>query len=103
MLSQGHDGKITHIGDWSKALDFIILDDEMKSYTLPGNKVEDFYCYNKPVLASGDAYVENIVDNIDDNEIADVNTKQNWGNSIILNHGNGLYSQVSHIKKRALK
>lgn len=103
MVSQGHDGKITHLGDWSKAFDFIILDEEMKSYTFPGNKVEDFYCYNKPILSPGEAYVESIVDNIDDNEIADVNTKQNWGNSIILNHGNGLYSQISHIKKESFK
>ncbi len=103
MLSQGHDGKITHLGDWSKAFDFIVLDEEMKSYRFPGTKVEEYYCYNKPVLTPGDGYVHNIIDNIDDNEIADVNTKQNWGNSIIINHGLGLYSQISHIKKDSFK
>jgi len=24
---------------------------------------------------------------------------QNWGNSVIINHLNGLYTQISHIKK----
>ena len=51
MVSQGHDGKITHLGEWGKAFDFIVLDDELKSYQLPGVITEDFYCYNKPVLA----------------------------------------------------
>jgi hypothetical protein len=28
-----------------------------------------------------------------------VNTEKNWGNTIILNHLNGLFSQISHVKK----
>ena len=103
MVSQSHDGKITHLGDWSKAFDFILLDDEMKSYQTPGNALEDFYCYNKPVLAPGYGYVATIADNIDDNFIADVNTKDNWGNSIVIDHGNGLFSQLSHLKKESFK
>ena len=98
IVSQGHDGKITHLGDWSKAFDFILLDDEMKSYYPPGNRVENYYCYNKPVLAPGNGTVELIIDNIEENAIFEVNTKENWGNSIVLNHGNGIFSQLSHLK-----
>ena len=32
MVSQGYNGNITHKGDWSKALDFIIVDNELKTY-----------------------------------------------------------------------
>ncbi|MEI6816797.1 MAG: urea transporter, partial [Bacteroidota bacterium] len=103
MVSQAHDGKITHLGDWSKAFDFIVLDDELKSYQNLGVSVDDFYCYNKPVLAPGDGYVATIADNIEDNIITDVNTKENWGNSIVINHGLGLYSQLSHLKKESFK
>lgn len=103
LVSQAHDGKITHLGDWSKAFDFIITDEEKKSFVTPGTLVRDFYCYNKPVLAPGDGTVEKIIDNIDDNAIADVNTKQNWGNSLVVNHGNGLYSQLSHLRKNSFK
>jgi urea transporter/murein DD-endopeptidase MepM/ murein hydrolase activator NlpD len=103
MVSQGHDGKITHLGDWSKAFDFIVLDEELKSYQNPGLTTEDFYCYNKPVLACADGYVVTVQDNIEDNDPNEVNTLQNWGNSMVIYHTDGLYSQVSHLKKGSLK
>jgi hypothetical protein len=103
MVSQGHDGEITHLGDWSKAFDFVVLDDELKSYKLPGLITEDFYCYNKPVLACADGYVVAIQDNIDDNDPNEVNTLQNWGNTMVIYHIEGLYSQVSHLKKGSIK
>lgn len=101
MVSQGYDGSITHKGNWSKALDFVILDNEMKTYRLPGNLPEHFYCYNKPVLNIADGIVEEIVDHIDDNEIGGNNTQQNWGNTIIIKHTEGLYSKLSHLKKQS--
>ncbi|MFN8310386.1 MAG: urea transporter [Chitinophagales bacterium] len=103
MVSQGNDGTITHLGDWSKALDFVLLDEEMKTYANPGTELEDFYCYNKPVLAPADGYVAVISDNIEDNEVSDVNTEKNWGNSIVIDHGGGLFSQISHLKKNSFK
>jgi urea transporter len=101
MVSQGYDGAITHQGDWSKAIDFVILDNEMKTYRFPGNLPEHFYCYNKPVLNIADGIVEEIVDHIDDNEIGGNNTQQNWGNTIIVKHAEGLYSKLSHLKKQS--
>lgn len=101
MVSQGYDGAITHKGDWGKAIDFVILDNEMKTYRFPGNLPEHFYCYNKPVLNIADGVVEEIVDHIDDNEIGGNNTQQNWGNTIIIKHAEGLYSKLSHLKKQS--
>ena len=103
MLSQGHDGSITHKGEWSKALDFVILDDEMKTFNGAGNLPEHFYCYNKPVLAPADGIVQDIVDHVDDNEIGKNNTAQNWGNTIIIKHTEGLYTKLSHLKKNSFK
>jgi urea transporter len=103
MVSQAHDGKITHIGEWSKAFDFIILDNEMKSYKNPGYTVDDFYCFNKPVVACADGYVITVQDNIEDNAIRGNNTLQNWGNTMVIYHTDGLYSQVSHLKLGSLK
>ena len=103
MVSQAHDGKITHLGEWSKAFDFIILDHEMKSYQNPGLGVDDFYCFNKPVVACADGYVAAVSDNIEDNVINGNNTLQNWGNSMVIFHTDGLYSQVSHLKMGSLK
>lgn len=103
MVSQGYDGSITHKGDWSKALDFIIVDHELKTYDKFGLNPENFYCYGKPVLAPADGYVEHIEDFIVDNEIGKINQKQNWGNSIVIKHAEGLYTKLSHLRKDSFK
>ena len=102
-VSQGYDGGITHLGAWGKALDFMITDEE--GVTCFGNcaQKEDFYSFNKPVTAPADGYVYSISNISDDNEINQVDTRKNWGNTIILNHLNGLYSQLSHLKKDSFK
>ncbi len=100
-VSQGYDGSITHKEDWSKAIDFIILDQELKSYLGDGTSLENFYCYNKPVLAPADGYVQEIVDYIDDNPVGKINRVQNWGNAIVIYHLPGLYSKLAHLKKNS--
>lgn len=102
-VSQGHDGKHTHKGDWGKAFDFIIRDDKNKSFNSNGLLCENYYCYNKPVVAPADGVIEEIIDHIDDNEIGKVNTTNNWGNTIIIRHIPGLYTQMSHLKKGSFK
>lgn len=103
MVSQGYNGTMTHKGDWSKALDFVILDPEMKTYAMPGQLPEHFYCYNKPIVSPADGIVEEIVDYVDDNEIGLTNTGQNWGNSIVIKHADSLYTKLSHLKKNSFK
>lgn len=102
-VSQGYDGAHTHKAEWGKALDFVIKDEKGKTYTSDGSLPGHYYCYNKPVLAPADGWVEDITDNIDDNEIGKTNTINNWGNSIIIRHKDGLYTQLSHLKKGSFK
>ena len=102
-VSQGYNGEITHLGEWGNALDFVITDDENKTYSGSGTSKDDFYCYNKPVLAPADGYVYQISNITKDNDINDVNINKNWGNTIIINHLNGLYTQISHLKKDSFK
>lgn len=103
MVSQGYDGSFTHKGDWSKALDFVILDYDMKTFALPGNSPENFYCFNKPVISPADGIVEDVIDYVEDNPIGKNNSVQNWGNTIIIKHGTGLYSKLSHLKQYSAK
>jgi len=102
-VTQAHDGEFTHMGEWKHAFDFMITDNEGKTYRNAGYSLNDYFCYNKPIFAPADGFVEIITDNIDDNEIGNVNTTNNWGNSIVIRHLNGLYSQVSHLKKGTFK
>jgi hypothetical protein len=103
MVSQGYNGNITHKGDWSHALDFVITDEEQNTYQYPGTLPEHFYCFNKPVLACGDGTVELVVNHVEDNAIGKENMKENWGNTVVIRHVTGLYSKVSHLKKNSIK
>lgn len=43
LVSQGYNGGITHLGEWGNALDFVIADDESKTYSDPGTRKEDYF------------------------------------------------------------
>ncbi|WP_158288478.1 urea transporter [Mucilaginibacter psychrotolerans] len=103
MVSQGYEGGITHKAEWGQALDFVITNEDGQTYKYTGEVPADFYCYNKPVLACADGVVETVVNHIDDNPIGEVNTRENWGNTIVINHAPGLYSKVSHLKQGSAK
>lgn len=96
---QDYNGKITHIGEYKYALDFILTDEKGKTYKNKGEKLEDYYSYGQYVLAPANGYVVNIENKIYDNEIGEVNIKQNWGNTIVIKHTENIYSQLSHLQK----
>ncbi|MFC0512820.1 urea transporter [Mucilaginibacter angelicae] len=102
-VSQGYNGAITHKGEWGQALDFVITDDEQKTFQYPGTLPEHFYCFNKPVLACGDGIVELVVNHVEDNDIGEENLQENWGNTVVIRHAAGLYSKLSHLKKNSIK
>lgn len=102
-VSQAHKGEITHKDKWSYAWDFVIRDTDHRTYSREGVALEDYYCYNKAVLAPSDGIVEEVVDGIADNPIGDMNLESNWGNSIVIKHSDGFYSQISHLKPYSFK
>ncbi|PTQ98070.1 urea transporter [Mucilaginibacter yixingensis] len=102
-VSQGYDGGITHKDDWGKALDFVVTDEDNQTFKNNGTRPEDFYCYNKPVLACADGVIEDVVNHIEDNPIGHVNTGQNWGNTVVIKHVAGFYTKVSHLKQNSVK
>ncbi len=98
-VSQGFNGEYTHKDKWKFAWDFVQVDENDKEYKNNGNKSEDYFCYNLPVLAPLDGEVVKIVDKIMDNPIGEVNIDKNWGNTIILKHAEDFYSAISHLKE----
>lgn len=102
-VTQAHNGEYTHKGEWQHAFDFVIADNVGSTFRNNGYQLTDYYCYNKAVLAPADGFVEAIVDNVECNAPGEVNTVNNWGNSIVIRHFDGLYSQISHLKKSSFK
>ncbi len=102
-VSQGYNGGLTHKGEWSKALDFVITDKDRKTFYGNGSEPVQFYCYNKPVLSPADGIVEEVIDYVDDNPIGKNNLHHNWGNTIVIKHAEGLYTKLSHLKKGSFK
>ena len=101
--TQGYtDGGPTHQGPWGAALDFAIADADGQTYQGAGLSLADFYAYNKPVLAPADGVVEEVIQHIEDNAIGVVNTAQNWGNTVVLRHAPGLYTQLSHLRAHSV-
>lgn len=97
-VSQAHNGEHTHKGEWSHAWDFVITDEEGKEFKENGDRLEDYFCFDKEVLAPGDGVVEAVLSDVEDNKIGDINTTENWGNTLIIKHTDILFSKLSHLK-----
>ena len=102
-VSQAHNGEHTHKGAWRHAWDFIITGHDGQQFKNQGDFVEDYFCFGKAVLAPADGTVAEVVNNIPDNAIGDVNTKDNWGNTVIIKHNETLYSKLSHLKFQSVE
>jgi urea transporter len=102
-VSQGHNGEHTHKDAWRHAWDFIITDRSGKQFKNTGDFAEDYFCFGKAVIAPFDGIVIEAVNTIPDNTIGNVNTKQNWGNTVIIKHNDYLYAKLSHLKYHSVE
>jgi urea transporter/murein DD-endopeptidase MepM/ murein hydrolase activator NlpD len=102
-ISQGHEGAITHKEGWKYAWDFVVRDELGNTFRAPGTEIKDYYCYDMPVIAPSSGYVIGIKDGIADNLVSKVNLNENWGNTVIIKHAEGLYSNLSHLKPGSIK
>ncbi len=96
-VSQGFSGEHTHRGPWRHALDFIVLK-EGKSFTHRGNRLEDFFCYNLPVLSPAYGQVWRVVNDVPDNTPGTVNLAANWGNCVVLRLYDERFVLLAHLK-----
>ncbi len=101
--TQTVNGEPTHQGRWRHAFDFEVMGSEGKPFRGLGRSVEDYHCYRLPVLATAAGTVVKVVDVVADNQVGDVNLKQNWGNLVMLQHGPALFSLVAHLAPGSCK
>jgi urea transporter len=103
LITQGHNGPHTHRKDWAYAWDFEIVDDKGRKYSDTETSLRDYYCFGKPVYAAAAGEVVKVVNSIPDNPIGGMNTRDNWGNYVTIDHGLGYYTLYAHLKEDSVK
>ena len=98
-VTQGQHSGDTHKGEWGDAWDFVIVNSDLSQYENDGNSLKDYYCWGQNVVAPADGSVVVAEDGIDDNNIGEVNTFRNWGNTVIIKHAEGLFTKLCHLQK----
>lgn len=100
---QGFDGKWTHQGAWRYAYDFVITDDAGKTHANSGAKLEDYLCFNKPVLAPVRGRIVAVVDDLPDSPINDPDKLNNWGNLVVIAEPRGWHVELSHFAAKSVR
>jgi urea transporter len=92
----------THKGLWKYAYDFVITDDKGMAYKADGTKLDDYYCYGKPVLSPINGTIVEVNSQLPDNLIGTVDKINNWGNFVIIYSHFGYYVELSHLKQKSI-
>ncbi|MBD3166949.1 peptidoglycan DD-metalloendopeptidase family protein [bacterium] len=99
---QGHDGEWTHKGKGRYAWDFVVRDGEGKQFDGFGLQVTDYYCFSLPVLAPAPGTIFNVQHTVEDNPPRSESIEQNWGNHLMIDHGNGEYTLLAHFRQHSI-
>jgi len=75
-----------------------------KLYSANGDKTEDYFCFGQPVLAPADGVVAKAIDQYGDNPLLrPLPNSPPYGNSIVLDHGDGEFSMLAHLKRGSMR
>lgn len=90
------------------AYDFIILDEQAKSYDGKFNECSSYYCYDKEILAPADGVVVKVINKFDDSQILKngkfySKAKHIAGNYIVIKHNENEYSTLAHLRKGSIR
>lgn len=64
---------------------------------------ENYFAYNKDILAPEDGKVIKVIDGVKDNVPGEMNANNPEGNYVIIEHENNEYSMLAHLKKGSIK
>jgi murein DD-endopeptidase MepM/ murein hydrolase activator NlpD len=97
VVTQGEDGEYTHQGRWSSALDFEVAGLDGALHGGDGGQLADWHCYRLPALAPADGTVARVIDGLPDSAPGQQDLDHSWGNLVVIWHGPGVYSLLSHL------
>jgi len=83
------------------AYDFIIMDDEGKSFAGDNTSLQSYYCYGKNIIAPADGIVVKVSNNHKDSRVTGTKVYcDTWdirGNFIVIKHAEKEYSVLAHL------
>lgn len=79
------------------AYDFLELEDG-SSHVGEGGENADYHCFGSPVRAPAAGRVARAADSVPDNTPGEMNREAIFGNHVVLDHGNGEYSVLAHLR-----
>lgn len=68
-----------------------------------GLRNEDYYCFGRPILAPAAGEVVEVVDGVADNVPGRLNARDVTGNRVVIDHGNGEFSMLAHLRQGSLR
>ncbi len=106
VVNGGTDKEYSHswtIPTQRYAYDFVILDQEGRSFSGDPTKTEDYYCYGKSILASADGEVIEVLLGSPDSVLSgngqvDCSARDIRGNYILIQHADNEYGLYAHLK-----
>ena len=84
------------------AYDFVVMKDR-STHEGTGAENEDYYCFGEPILAPGPGIVRSVEAEVEDNVPGVMNARQPLGNHVILDHGNGEFSFLAHLRRGSVQ
>jgi hypothetical protein len=83
------------------ALDLLIALDG-STHSGDGSRLEDYHCFGRPILAPGAGRIVTAVGDLRDNLIGETDRDNAAGNHVVIDHGNGEFSVLAHLKQGSL-
>ena len=83
------------------ALDLLVRKDGA-SFKGDGRALTDYYCFDQPIYSPGAGTIVKTVDGMPDNPIGTTDARNPAGNHVVIDHGNGEFSILGHLKYASL-
>lgn len=94
-----------HVSDrlQRRAFDFVVVDENGKTHKGDGRRNEDYYAFEKEILAPGDGVVTEAADGVRDNVPGSRNPYAALGNYVVIRHSDQEFSVLAHFKQGSIK
>jgi murein DD-endopeptidase MepM/ murein hydrolase activator NlpD len=89
--------------DQRHAYDLVRVDAEGRTHTGDGSSNDQYFCWDRPVIAPADATVVSVKDGVFDNCPGVLNPVVPAGNHVLLDFGNGEHGLFAHLRKDSVQ